>query len=94
MANLKLYIAIWVCDIGYTEKRIGVPPVPAHPERYMNEEQFLTYDALAEWGWHIDFIRRPLFQRPLIVISQDNKEQAVLEDDGKLYRPPYLPLRH
>lgn len=69
------------------ENRVGKKPVPDDVVEYMNADQLLTYRGMQSFGWHLEFVRRPLFQRPVFVMSHpDNDAFAVLEEDGKFNR--------
>ena len=76
------------------EKRKGIKPVPSDPLKYMNEAQVFTYRRMQTFGWHLKFIRRPLFQRPVCIMT--DPEQAVLaliEENGMLNKNPDIQLR-
>jgi len=45
-------------------------------------------------GWRIKFIRRPVLQRPVCILTDPEKTAyALIEDDGILNKPPDLPQR-
>ena len=49
---------------------------------------------LQNFGWHIQFVRRPLFEQPIIVLaSGDGKQVGVLEPDGRLNLHGNITLR-
>ena len=76
------------------EKRTGEKPVPDDLTSFMNEEQLIAYHSLERFGWYIKFIRRPLFQRPICVMSNpDGSIIGVLEDDGNLNENPDIVIR-
>ena len=77
------------------EKRTGEKaPVPDDLISFMNEEQLLQYRSLERFGWYIKFIRRPVFQRPVCVISNpDGSIVAVLEDNGTVNESPDIVIR-
>jgi hypothetical protein len=76
------------------EKRTGIQPVPDDVISFMNEEQLLAYHSLERFGWYIKFIRRPMFQRPVCVLSNpDGTVNAVLEDDGTINESPDIIIR-
>jgi len=49
---------------------------------------------LQKFGWYIQFVRRPLFEQPTIVLaSGDGKQVGVLEPDGRLNLHGNITLR-
>lgn len=69
-------------------------PVPEDLTSILNEEQLIAYHGLERFGWYIKFVRRPLFQRPVCVMSNpEGTILAVLEKDGSLNENPDIPLR-
>ena len=77
------------------ERRNGsVKPVPDNELKYMNRDQILSYRSVERFGWYIKFIRRPLFQQPIIVLSNpDGSTLAVLEEDGTINENPDIVIR-
>lgn len=77
------------------EKRTGEKPaVPDDLLSFMNEDQLMAYHSLERFGWYIKFIRRPLFQRPICVMSNpDGSTVGVLEDDGTMNENPDIVIR-
>lgn len=68
-----------------TEKRKGEKPVPDDLDNYLNEEQREVLERIEAFGWHLKFIRRPLFQQPVaVVINSHGNSIGVLEEDGRL----------
>jgi hypothetical protein len=71
-----------------------VPPVPANVKRLLTVEQTIALKQLESFGWRIAFVRRPLFQQVVVVVtSYDGKEMGVLELDGELNLSPSITLR-
>jgi hypothetical protein len=71
------------------------PPLPADIFYYLNEVQRIALQSLANFGWQLAFIRRPLFMAPMVVVK--NAEQtklAVLEDDGSVNMAPHIKWRN
>jgi hypothetical protein len=77
------------------ERRKGeVKPVPDDQLEYMNADQIASYRGVERFGWYIKFIRRPMFQRPIVVLSNpDGSILAVLEDDGTINENPDIVIR-
>ena len=78
-----------------SENRVGKKPVPKDVLQYMNPDQLLTYRGMQAFGWHLKFVRRPLFQRPVFVMTRpDSEELAVIEENGEFNREHDIPLRN
>ena len=77
------------------ERRTGeVKPVPDDQISFMNPDQIAAYRGVERFGWYIKFIRRPLFQRPIVVLSNpDSTVLAVLENDGTINEEHGLVIR-
>jgi len=68
--------------------------VPADLPDFLNDDQLIAYHGLERFGWYIKFIRRPLFQRPVCIVSNpQGTVLAVLEDDGTINEQPEIPIR-
>jgi hypothetical protein len=62
---------------------------------YLNEVQRIALQSLENFGWHLAFIRRPLFVPPVVVVqSGDQTKYAVLEEDGSVNLSPAVKWRH
>lgn len=76
------------------EKRTGKKPVPDNLQEILNEDQMLAYHGMQNFGWYIKFIRRPLFQRPVCVLSDpEDTTLAIIEIDGHINKRPDTPFR-
>ena len=76
------------------EKRKGLKPVPDDPLVYLNESQLFTYHRMTASGWRIKFIRRPMYQSPVFVMTDsDETLLALIERNGFLNKQPDIPLR-
>ena len=72
-------------DPGWTEKRIGQMPIPDNLEDILNEQQIRSLSQIENFGWHLHFVRRPLFQDPVVVIiSAEGNRFGTLETDGRI----------
>lgn len=77
-----------------TEKRKGDKPVPDNMKDYLNDAQMAELRKIERFGWELWFIRRPLFQDPVVVVANpDGSSIGVLEDDGRLNLDPDIKLR-
>lgn len=60
----------------------------------LNQRQGDTLNALERLGWHLNFVRRPLFQASTVVVTDAERGlHAVLEDDGTINQSHELRLR-
>ena len=76
------------------EKRKGLKPIPDDPLGYLNEAQLFTYRRMKASGWRIKFIRRPMHQSPVCVMTDsDETLLALIERNGFLNKQPDIPLR-
>jgi hypothetical protein len=78
------------------DNRRGVQKaVPIDLGRYLNESQLLALHSLESFGWHLWFVRRPLFMQPIVIVANSESTQhAMLEEDGSVNLKPPLQLRH
>ncbi|MCE3253220.1 MAG: hypothetical protein K0Q67_2240 [Cellvibrio sp.] len=78
------------------DNRRGVQKaVPIDLGRYLNESQLLALHSLESFGWHLCFVRRPLFMQPIVIVANSGSSQhAMLEEDGSVNLKPPLQLRH
>ena len=76
------------------DRRNKVAPVPDDQLSFMNDEQKMAYRSMERFGWPIKFIRRPLFTRPVCVLSNpEGNKLAVLEEDGTINEDSDIPMR-
>ncbi len=67
------------------ERRSEGNQVPNRLNEVLNEEQLLALNNMEKFGWMLAFIRRPLFQDIVPVLSHsDSGKLGILEDDGAL----------
>lgn len=67
------------------DKRNGQPPVPPNLDEMINTEQLMTLRQIENFGWQLAFVRRPLFQESVVIVSSnDTSKFGVLEDTGEL----------
>ena len=67
------------------DKRKGEKPVPDDVNDYLNEAQLAELKTIEGFGWKLKYIRRPVFQQPVIIVtSQDGSSIGILEEDGRL----------
>lgn len=77
------------------DRRGGQKAVPIDVGRYLNESQLLALHSLESFGWHLWFVRRPLFMQPVVVVTNaESTQHAMLEEDGSVNLKPGLHFRH
>ena len=76
------------------ERRNGTSAVPDDLHIYLTEDQQNKYHNLHLHGWRYMCVRRPLFQRPICLMTNRNQSEiAVFEVDGTLSKESSIPLR-
>ena len=76
------------------DKRKGDKPIPDDVKNFINGAQFAELHKIEGFGWKLRYIRRPLFQTPVIVVTDANGGSVgVLEDDGRLNLEPDIETR-
>ncbi len=66
-------------------KRGIKPSVPFGYEALLTEDQRHRIDRCRQFGWELEFIRRPLFTDPVVVMIDGNDRQHwLVSDDGEL----------
>lgn len=76
------------------EKRNKYPPVPKNLDDYLSEGQKLALRNLRRFGTDVQFVRRPAFTEPTIVlVSGHGQTLGILDRDGNLNTTPRLVLR-
>ncbi len=76
------------------EKRKGVKPIPDNVYNYLNDAQLAELRSIEQFGWNLKYIRRPLFQEQVVVVTNpDGRSIGVLEDDGELNMAPRIETR-
>lgn len=60
-------------------------PIPENLEKVLNKLQMTTLLQLEALGWHLWFVRRPLFQ-PVMPVLYDPKfsHTAIIEENGRI----------
>ena len=62
----------------------------AHPERLdkmLTFDQSVTLNTKSQFGWHVAFVRRPLFQPVEVVITNPAQAQYMIIDEDGSTRP-------
>ena len=76
------------------DKRNGSKPVPDDVKEHLSYAQMALLRTIEGFGWSLKFVRRPLFQQPVIVVTNpDGSSIGILEEDGKLNLDPDIDTR-
>ena len=76
------------------EKRNRQKPIPDNVEDYLNDDQMMALSQIENYGWRLEFIRRPLFQEPTPVLFGPNNDQiGILREDGTIDKNPDIQIR-
>lgn len=79
---------------AYRERRQGQKSVPDDVMSRLTELQRLTLARLESFGWSIKYVRRPLFNDQVVIVSDPTgKDFAVLDEEGRLDRSSRLKIR-
>ncbi len=66
------------------EKRMGNVPIPDNLKELLTDEQLNALSGMTYSGWEILFLRRPLFQEPVLVVHKPSDGRiGVLDKDGR-----------
>lgn len=76
------------------EKRKGNIPLPENLKEVLNEAQLKALSGIEYTGWELRFLRRPLFQEPVLFIQNTNNGQiGILDKDGSIKIKPNIKAR-
>ena len=76
------------------EKRKGNIPIPGNLKEFMNEAQWKALSGIEYTGWRLRFVRRPLFQEPMLFIQNPNDGRiGILDKDGNVKIQPKIKVR-
>ena len=71
------------------DRRSGKPPIPQNIHALLSIEQKNALAELRGFGWVIDYVRRPLFQQPRVVMRDPKTgRQALILEDGSVDHNP------
>ncbi|HYQ72608.1 MAG TPA: hypothetical protein VET88_11865 [Gammaproteobacteria bacterium] len=67
------------------EKRKNNNPIPADLEGMLNAAQRQALPGIRFSGWELYFLRKPLFQPPVLVVRNSNDgKTGILDDHGRV----------
>jgi len=80
---------------NWSEKRNGLAPVPGNLADILNKDQMTSLRQIENFGWQLHFVRRPLFQDPVVVIiSAEGDRFGTLEADGRIEIKNHFDIRN
>ena len=87
-------ISSQTAESSSNERRIGAAPIPDNIDLYLNTQQMEALQTMEYFGWQLAFIRRSDLNNIIPVIQHvQNKEFAVLDENGDIIRDPDIGLR-
>jgi len=76
------------------ETRKSAKQVPEDLMRLLNQLQILALRQIEQFGWSLEFVRKPMFQNPIAVVMDGRGAKiGVLEDDGRINMEPDIEVR-
>jgi len=76
------------------ERRTHKVPISDDLDELLNQDQMRALHHIKTFGWHLYFVRRSLFQKPVaVIISPQGDRFATLEHDGRINMTPDTDLR-
>jgi hypothetical protein len=76
------------------EKRKSSKQVPEDLMRLLNQLQILALRQIEQFGWSLEFVRRPMFENPIAVVMDGRGARiGVLEEDGRINMEPDIEVR-
>jgi hypothetical protein len=76
------------------DKRHGDDPIPENLEDWLSQDQLNALKQIRSFGWELKFVRRPVFQDPIVIIyCDDGNKIGVLGKDGKIDMNPDITIR-
>ncbi len=77
------------------DRRQGMSAIPLNLREFLSDDQRRSLKQIEGFGWQLAFVRRPLFQDPIVVIRNGEASKfSVLESDGTVNDQPDIYIRH
>jgi hypothetical protein len=77
-----------------TDKRKTDKQAPEDLMGLLNQLQILALRQIEQFGWNLEFVRRPMFQNPVAVVTDGRGAKiGVLEEDGRINMEPDIEVR-
>jgi len=75
-------------------RRQGMSAIPINLREFLSDDQRRSLRQIESFGWQLAFVRRPLFQDPVVVIRNgEGSKFSVLEPDGTVNDQPDIEIR-
>ena len=75
------------------KRKVGIP-ISEDLEKLLNPAQLQALSGMKYSGWEVRFLRRPLFQEPVLVVQNANDGRiGILNKDGLIKIQPYFKVR-
>ncbi len=76
------------------DQRGRMPAIPERLEEVLNELQMLGLRQMENFGWHLLFVRRPLFQESVpVLVDGEGRRFGMLAPDGHILMDPDIGIR-
>ena len=76
------------------EKRKGTSQIPKNLNDILNKAQLQALSGIKHAGWELLFLRRPLFQEPVLVVhNPKDNTTGIFDKDGKIIIQPNFKKR-
>jgi hypothetical protein len=76
------------------DNRKGDKPIPDNLKEVLNNMQLMALQKAEGFGWKLKFVRRPLFQEVVPVITSPAGDRfGVLESNGEINMHPNTQIR-
>ena len=75
------------------KRKVGIP-IPENLEKLLNPAQLQALSGMKYSAWEVRFLRRPLFQEPVLVVQNANDGRiGILNKDGLIKIQPDFKVR-
>lgn len=76
-------------------RREGQAAIPSKLDQMLSFDQIQTLHRVENFGWELQFVRRPLFQPAQPVLKHhDSARVALIDEEGGFEIDPAIELRH
>ena len=71
--------------VSKEDRRAGESPTHGELKSLLNTEQQLSLRKIEQFGWGLAFVRRPMFESAIPVVSSPSGDQfGILDSEGEL----------
>ena len=76
------------------DRRVSDSPTLSELKSLLNSEQLLSLRKIEQFGWELAFVRRPMFETAIPVVSSPSGDQfGILDSEGELDLDTEIKLR-